>query len=882
MHDLKVYRLLLAAVACAVAMVMIVMFSACGEKVMSNDFIVVNDDFAITADSVVEDSFVARAMTPTHIVSDYRNAPSDSVSPVVAFRLCIGGRDNELQAGKFHYVLPSADTTVVAGVASSAMPTSSARSLASDTKWTVRVDASKMEQDFKACGWHVTATGDTVFAADFTGIWVTGNVPPLRSNAYNLPARTDLKLHPSPGRPGFYEATITLNAKPPRQERTREWKVTAVSDKFPGYESGQMLVDALYNMAIDNIDRGFTVTSAVRPASSEVCYPIMLALSYLSPYRSMDVLKGMVHGGKVIPGYRESFGWPVVSGFLVWVAAAWEIYNVTGDKAWLKYAYDVVAASVEAGRDVEADVSTGLMHGGNPSLSVNPYYYPQWMEPKDVFESQSLYVNIVYQHAYELLSEMADELGTDGNTFSARADRLKDALNHTLWNESRGRYMQYVYGPAYPQQSPFVDNMGQALSILWDIADDDRASTLIEESPVTNFGVPSVYPRRQGVESIGNAVHPLVQALWNLAAKKTGNTNMLRRGLGALYRIQALSCSPSSLCDPSTGVIMAGENALTGAAGNVAMVFRVFAGMNFLPDGVEFSPMVPDCFKGDRQIKGFAYRNSVLDITIEGTGNDIEWMKIDGSPSADNFFPATMTGRHSIIIRLKNSGNKSSKVTVDPHVAAVPPTPSVLWGLRSRIVNFVGGQGYRIVANGNTTYSVSDTAFACPAMSPDRLVVLSLAAINKWGSGYASKPWIASGSVQLVAARGTGIESGTSLVPEARAAQVVESSASRNASMPFTVDVDRAGVYMLDIRYANGDKLGHCAVRSVEANTHKQGVLVMPCRGRGQWMTMGWSNMLPVELLRGRNVLTITVYNPDMPGYANCAVLIQHIRLIPL
>lgn len=877
MHDLKAYRLLAAAV--GLSLIVAVVLSACGDKAMSNDFIVINDDFTITADSVVEDSFVARAMSPTHIVSTYYSQPSDSVSPVVAFRLWIGGRDNELPVGKYHHVLPSTDTTVVAGVTSDSIPSASS-SLGPNTKWTVRVDVSKMEQDFKEHGWHVTATGDTVFAADFNGIWLTGNVPPLRSDAYGLQSRSDLKLHPHFSRPGIYEATITLNAVQRRAVHRCEWKTPAPNGDFPTFESGQLLVDALYNMAVDNINRNFTITSAVRPSSSEVCYPIMLALSYLAPYRSIDVLKGMVHDGRLIPGSSGSIRWPVVSGFLVWAAAAWEVYNVTGDKAWLRYAYNVVSASVEAGREVETDPVTGLMHGGSPCLSVNPYYYPQWMEPKDVFESQSLYVNIIYQHAYELLSEMGDELDID-NSFGAQADRLKDALNHTLWNESCGRYMQYVYGSAYPMQSPFVDNMGQALSILWDIADDDRASTLIEESPVTNYGVPSVYPRRQGLESVGNAVHPLVQALWNLAAKKTGNTNMLRRGLGAMYRLQALSCATSPLCDPSTGDIMGGVSAVDGAAGNVAMVFRVFAGMRFLPDGIEFNPLVPDCFKGNRQIKNFNYRKSVLDITVEGTGNDIEWMKIDGSLSADNFFPATLTGHHSVIIKLKKSGGKSSKVKIDPNVAAVPVTPSVLWGQHSRIVNFVPGQGYRVVVNGQMQSPVSDTSFACPSISGTHLRVLCLAPVNKWGSGYASRPWVSSGATQL-AAPDPCVERGTRFVSAERAAVVAESSGAQNASMPFTVDVDKAGVYMLSVRYANGNSSGHCAVRSVEANTHRQGVLVMPCRGRNQWMTMGWSNMLPVELLRGRNAITITVYNPQMPGFVNSEALIQHIRLMPL
>ena len=320
MHDLKAYRLLAAAV--GLSLIVAVVLSACGDKAMSNDFIVINDDFTITADSVVEDSFVARAMSPTHIVSTYYSQPSDSVSPVVAFRLWIGGRDNELPVGKYHHVLPSTDTTVVAGVTSDSIPSASS-SLGPNTKWTVRVDVSKMEQDFKEHGWHVTATGDTVFAADFNGIWLTGNVPPLRSDAYGLQSRSDLKLHPHFSRPGIYEATITLNAVQRRAVHRCEWKTPAPNGDFPTFESGQLLVDALYNMAVDNINRNFTITSAVRPSSSEVCYPIMLALSYLAPYRSIDVLKGMVHDGRLIPGSSGSIRWPVVSGFLVCAHRGW-------------------------------------------------------------------------------------------------------------------------------------------------------------------------------------------------------------------------------------------------------------------------------------------------------------------------------------------------------------------------------------------------------------------------------------------------------------------------------------------------------------------------------------------------------------------------------
>lgn len=835
---------------------------------MSNDYIAVNDDFTVTADSVTDGDCQARAASPLEIVSSGIIEQPDSVPATVDFRLWIDGRDNEMQPGCAHRVAMGSDTTVTAEVEGGA-PQATANG---QRRVTLRADLGKMERDFAEKGMHITATGDTVWARGFGGVWVSCSLPGMQLTGLNAADRTDMKMRRVAGGRGIYELSISL-PKGKEPSRQRSWSIKETNNRYPTYQSGQMLVDALYNMAIDNIDRGLRL----RQQSTELCYSVMLSLAYLAPQKSMSMLRAMVSGGKIVQPGSGRLQWPVVSGGLAWTSAAW-VYNVTGDKAWLRYAYKVASASVETMSRVALDRETGLVGGGAPYACANANYYPGWMNGKDVFESQSLYVNLMFQHTCHLLDEMGDELD-EANDYGTMAERMKDALNHTLWSESRGRYVQYVYGGAHSVQSPYIDNMGQALSILWDIADDDRAQTLIEETPITNYGIPTMYPRQQGASG-ASAVHPLAQALWNLAAMKVDNENMLRRGLGAMYRLQALSCHTSAMCDPATGLATGSADPLSGAAGNAAMVFRVFAGMRFMPDGIEFDPLVPACFTGEKQIKGFRYRRATLDITIEGSGNDIDVMKIDGKATDDNFVPSDLTGRHTVIIRLKDSGGQSGKVTMATHMAELPAAPAVLWNFqRCAIVNKRPSQGYRMLIDGRVAYTVTDTTFAMPVLPRQGVSTLSLAAVNKYGMGFTSRPYTYAPAVATATA--AGATAGTHLVPAERAAAFIETSTSVNPTLKLTVDVDKAGTYVMDVRYANGDELGRCALRTVWANSHEQGTLVMPCRGRGQWMSTGLSSMIAVELLKGRNTLQFTVTDPAMPGYSNCAALVGRVRVMP-
>ena len=69
---------------------------------------------------------------------------------------------------------------------------------------------------------------------------------------------------------------------------------------------------------------------------------------------------------------------------------------------------------------MNCDMQSGLVHGGLRQGSNQSQSYPAWMEPKDVYETQSLTVNLLYERAFEILSDMGDELN-DENSYGGKA-----------------------------------------------------------------------------------------------------------------------------------------------------------------------------------------------------------------------------------------------------------------------------------------------------------------------------------------------------------------------------------------------------------------------------------------------------------------------------
>lgn len=222
------------------------------------------------------------------------------------------------------------------------------------------------------------------------------------------------------------------------------------------------------------------------------------------------------------------------------------------------------------------------------------------------------------------------------------------------------------------------------------------------------------------------------------------------------------------------------------------------------------------------------------------------------------------------------SGNRTRRqITVMTENFNIPKTPIVKWGKSTnKVLNYSSNARYRMVINGQMRYGISDTLFT---LQPEKsaFTVNSVISIGSRGNSYISKPHYVMKESQVIPFTAFA-PGGTVLVSREKAKTVVEMSRSENKKIDIVVFAPSGGDYFIDIRYANGFNHAYCPTVSVEANTHRQGTIVMPCRGEDEWLNFGWSNIIKAELMRGRNIITV-----KRIGYlgTELPVLLQSIRI---
>lgn len=869
------------------------------------DVISTCDEYTVYNNRVVQGDFTATAVSPTEIVTNYKSLVTSGASSLVNFRFSINSRDNELPQGSSHTALIGDETSdshiyAFGEITEQIDSMATGKELAKDTKWTVRLDMRPILASFKEYGHYVTATGDSIYADDFKGVWIAGSVDPLSWDFENLYGKHDRKL--TDRGDGVYEVTLTVNPTTDRPADVTEWKMAAVDSTWPKYESEQLLVDAIYNMSLECIKSNIRPDSTYRAGAAwdgvwtrDVSYSIYLALAYLDPQNAINSLRAKVKNNRIIQDTGTGGAWPVSSDRIVWATAAWEIYKTTGDRQWLAEAYEIIVNSLKDDMLVVWNGEYLLMQGEQSYLDWREQTYPRWMQPKDIYESMCLGTNVVFAHAFEIVDDMADELGVEQPAeFEGMEETIKNSINKNLWMEDRGYYSGYLYGGVYPIQSKVNDALGQATSILFDVATDEMAHSVISRSPVVPFGTPSVYPQMPDIKPYHNdAVWPFVQSYWNLAAAKVGNVDAFTAGFGALCRAAALFGTQKELFVASNGdyrgTAVNSDKMLWSSTGYVSMMVRVFAGMEFETDGIEFEPFVPACISGVKKISGLHYRNAVLDIVVDGTGDEIASFKIDGVECDEHKFLASKAdGHHIIEITMANN-----QIAKQPRNAAqqawMPSTPIVAQnGEDCTILNYKDGMSYILYNNGVAEPEMlKNNQFVID--QPSSFTATSLVPVDKDNiAGFTMQPieTIPEGALTIIQAESVA-RPGTSLVVDPKKARrFVEVTTTKNTHLAFEVNVENDGIYFVDVRYANGsgpiNTENKCAIRTLYANGERAGAVVMPQRGIGEWLSTGFSNRLAVYLNAGVNKLSIDYVTPEninMNGEVNTA-LIDYIRIV--
>ena len=853
---------------------------------------------------MVQGKYVATAKSPGEIASTYRSNYRVRTPEEIQIKFSINGSDNEAPAGQNHsLVIGSSGTRTFTFGKFANSPGLSGKGqtnmyLKKDTKVTIRLDMRDVINEMRKLGYYKTFDGREISKHDFKGVYIAGNTLPLSWDFQQLPDQPQFTLQDSENT-GIYKVTIlfTKDQFPGHaQPKIRKWTLTRDISRYPTYHSGSVLSEALYNKSLDEMIEdirpdGAFMAGEMWPGvwTRDISYSSLLSLAIINPDAVKASLLEKVNGDRIIQDTGTGGSWPVSSDRMVWTLAAWEVYKVTGDKVWLKEAYKIACNSAMDDLHTLVDPSTGLFHGESSFLDWREQTYPGWMDPKDIFQSEDLGTNAVHYETYRILARMASALGEPPALYLKTARRIREGINKYLWISGKGYYGQYLYGRNFRVLSPRSESLGEALCVLFGIADTARAAEVVRNTPVTEFGITCIYPQLPGIPPYhDNAVWPFVESYWAWASAKVGNTTSVSRAIGAVYRAASFFLTNKENMVASTGDYLGtqinSDRQLWSVAGDLALVYRVLFGMRFHQHSLSLTPCVPKGFGGTMMLDSVVYRKSILSISIKGDGDKVRSIAVDGKRLSGDAIPDNLTGKHSVSIVMNGSSVGRQEVHLLP-VYFSPETPQIsLVGQELEWKPVKGAATYSIYRNGEKVATTHHDRYRIGAKDGYSEYQVMAVAGNGLES-FLSEPFTVAKRIPVIVVQA---ESNADSVEKEfsgyTGAGYVRLDLQHPDSPDYRVEIKTGGLYAIDVRYANGDgpinTNNKCAIRTLNVDHQAVGPVVMPQRGAGDWANWGYSNVIHARLSEGVHVLSISFdkHDRNMNGKTNTA-LVDAIRL---
>ena len=639
-----------------------------------------------------------------------------------------------------------------------------------------------------------------------------------------------------------YPDSIVIDGHPytavSRSEITDAWTAlprhTASAATLPALTSSSRMADALYSKGLSRYHD--------TPLSS---LDIYLSGAILDPQRSMETLRAMAPNG-ILPDR------PLMSDTdkNAWARAALETYRATGSESWLKEAYRIISATYF--RDTAAlRAANGMIHGTPAYIHQHKGYTPSWMTPVDQFQVISLYTNVWHYATLSTAAEMAGLLRRKmEREWESEATKIRNAINDNFWVPTSSYYGQYMYGDLCPILSPAADNFANSLAVLLGIPSPEMASRLVASCPIIPEGIPIVSPTPAEGETV---IDPTVQTIYGIAASLTGNEQALLAAIGNVWR---LSLGSDSRAEWPT------------------LLLRGIMGITLSSEGMTFAPIIPQKLGPAIVLSGLHYRDAVMDINIQGSGDKIASFSVDSVRQASPLISPQLKGHHKVDIVM--SGNRlsgPSSANVTAHPTKSPAAPRIQWSDEStgRILNFDPATSYEVYVNGilsetiNTpNYTVADTGTA----------VIDIVPLTNGVSGFAPRSHIsapASARIHIPATAITPRRPPLHLIRHRdTASRYIELAARHNTRLTFYVQAPSDGDYFIHIAYSNGTP--DTAMRTLEVNDSYAGTFVCPTVRHNDWITVSPSSTLTATLHKGVNKLSLT--------YINTTILLHDIYLL--
>lgn len=857
-----------------------------------------SDAFTVTDTSVRQGRFEAVAVSRDSIVSTYPRSGRE-----MHYRFSLNGQDNEFPSGTEHtlYIRPAngrieSPLYVFGQEQPPFIPTPEAYATSEEgtAQVHIRLDLRHVLRELQQRGSYDPPYGEPIRRLD--AVYAIGDVEPLSWDARVLRPGSPAQLS-DPDGDGVYTLTLPIEAqytRPLAGTGRAVWARRAGVGAFPQLRSPERLVDALYQMSLEELTQlvredGALSAGAKWPGvwTRDVSYASVLALAIVAPDAVRRSLMAKVDSaGRIIQDTGTGGSWPVSTDRMTWALAAWELYAVTGDQEWLRTAHDVISRS--AGADLHAimDLETGLALGETSFMDWREQSYPRWMDPSDIARSAATSTNVVHYATYRILADMAEALGHSPQDWTEVAETLRTAINTHLWQPETGQYAVFRYGRIFPSLAPRSDALAEALAIIYGVADEDRQAQLAARTSVVGFGAPTFWPYIPNIPHYHNgALWPFVSAYWLWASAEAGNTAGVEHGLASIYRPAALFLTNKENMVASTGHFdgteLNSDRQLWSVAGNLAASYRVLFGMRFRPDRLSFTPMVPPAYAGERTLSNLRYRGATLTVTVRGHGDGVASVRLDGQPIERAEIPGTLPGAHTIEMEMNGRWPAAQINVVDNRFA--PETPAAtLDGETLRWDAVPGAVRYAVYRNGRPATTTEETRLSITGT--DAVAEYQVLSVDSAGvESFLSQPVRVAPDDAVVIARPQFVElerEHAGFTGDGYARLTRES----NLDVEVPVRITCGGVYLVEPRYANGsgpiNTDARAAIRTLSVGGDDIGVLVMPQRGTDRWTDWGYGTGPRLELPAAEYTFRLVLMPKDenMDRHVNTALL-DHLRL---
>ena len=569
----------------------------------------------------------------------------------------------------------------------------------------------------------------------------------------------------------------------------REWTYNPelINKDVPTFSApNSPLAEAAYNLTMEEIfksinydetfgDVFYTGTNWHKVWTRDTAISMQYILSWMFPEISTNCANAKVVGKDGNLTFEEDTGtggsYPVSTDRIIMMLAVWETYLADGNTETLEYFYNVASNTIMQDYEVVYDKEAGLFRGETCGLDHRDKTYADWTGENDqngivtIAEGKAASTNIIFCQVMKILSESATILGKDAAEAQAWADLAADleaAISDRLWLEELGTYSSWEYPDwmgsplAYKQ-----DVLANGYAVWYNIGGQEKADSIMENHTLVNFGANTVYPNKNAERWTDYKYHdsgvwPGWEALLMIGAVNNDNeNNLLAEEIWNSCIRGAVSCLTNyEVIDYETGEGLHSTMQLWSVAATMAGYYRVLYGMEYTTDGITFDPYVPEWMEGPFYVTNYKYRDAVLSLTLNGKGDTVESMYVNGEKVANDYvLPVDAKGEYDIVINLSDSGAVDKINLKDENTAKAPNAPTGV---------SLSGSTFKWNAVANCTYKVwtgteyVDTTATTYTIDTTKYGVYSVVAVDKttgiWSELSVPKEYNPSGSKVTVSA----------------------------------------------------------------------------------------------------------------------------------